>query len=311
MREKSFSRIEQHGNFSDIICLSRGCRKGDPISSFIIVLCAEILSHVIRENPNIVGIEMYGVENKLSQYADDTTMFINAEKESLKNVIRVLDWFRKISGFEVNRDKTKVIKIGAIRDRSIAFEGSFGLEWTKNFEVLGIKYRIDHMETITDDNISSKITDMKKLLSIWSMRNLTPYGKVVIVKSLIYSKITHILLSLPKPSEKAFIDIQSLIDSFLWNNKPPKFRREILEAELAEGGMKLHNLKIISMALKAGWIKRYLSSIAKWTSLPDYYEFGEICTYGENYIDRIYEITYNPFWKDVLDAIKHLWKTIE
>ena len=121
LREKSFSRIEQHGNFSDIICLSRGCRQGDPISSYIFVLCAEILSHVIRENPNIVGIEMYGVESKLSQYAVNTTMFISAEKESLKNVIRVLDWFRKISGLEVNRDKTKVIKIGAIRDRSIAF----------------------------------------------------------------------------------------------------------------------------------------------------------------------------------------------
>ena len=67
LREKSFSRIEQHGNFSDIICLSRGCRQGDPISSYIFVLCAEFLSHVIRENPNIVGFEMYGVESKLSQ----------------------------------------------------------------------------------------------------------------------------------------------------------------------------------------------------------------------------------------------------
>ena len=207
------------------------------------MLCAEILSHVIRENPKIVGIEMYGVENKLSQYADDTTIFISAEKECLKNVIRVLDWFKKISGLEVNRDKTKVIKIGAIRDRSITFEDSFGLEWTKNFEVLGIKYRIDNMETVTDDNISSKITDMKKLLSIWNVRNLTPYGKVVIVKSLIYSKITHILLSLPKPSEKAFIDIQSLIDSLLWNNKPAKFRHEILEAELAEGGNETSQFK--------------------------------------------------------------------
>ena len=133
--KKVFLELNNTVIFSDIICLSRGCRQGDPISPYIFVLCAEILSHVIRENPNIVGIEMYGVENKLSQYANDTTMFINAEKESLKNVIRVLDWFRKISGFEVNRDKTKVIKIRAIRDRSIAFEGSFGLEWTKNFEV--------------------------------------------------------------------------------------------------------------------------------------------------------------------------------
>ena len=65
------------------------------------------------------------------------------------------------------------------------------------------------------------------------------------------------------------------------------------------------------MALKAGWIKRYLSSIAKWTSLPDHYEFGEICTYGDNYIDRIYDFTYNPFWKDVLDAIRYFGKIIE
>ena len=73
--------------------------------------------------------------------------------------------------------------------------------------------------------------------------------------------------------------------------------------------MKLHNLKTFSMALKAGWLKRYLSSIAKWTSFPNYFKFGEICSYGENYIDRIYEITYNSFWKDVLDSIKYLWRT--
>ena len=29
--------------------------------------------------------------------------------------------------------------------------------------------------------------------------------------------------------------------------------------------------------------------------------------YGENCVDRIYKIPDNPFWKDVLDSIKHLW----
>ena len=163
------------------------------------------------------------------------------------------------------------------------------------------------MDTITDDNISSKITEMKKLIAIWNTRNLTPYGKVTIIKSLVYSKITHILLSLPKPSDQTFKDLQSIIDSFLWNKKPPKFRKEIREAEISEGGLKLHNLKKICMALKAGWIKRYLSSTAKWTNFPDHFEFRDICTYGENYIDRIYEFTDNPFWKEVLDSIEYLW----
>ena len=66
LREKSFSRVEQNGNFSDEILLSRGCRQGDPISPYLFVLCAEILSHVIREYPVIKGHKTYGVENKLS-----------------------------------------------------------------------------------------------------------------------------------------------------------------------------------------------------------------------------------------------------
>ena len=175
--EKSFSRVEQNGNFSDIIQLSRGYRQGYPISPYLFVLCAEILSHVICENPMIKGITTYGVENKLTQYSDDTTVFIRVEIESLRSVMHVLDWFKKISGLEVNRDKTKVIKIGAVRDRSIPFEGKFGLEWTENFEVLGIKYHIKHMDSINDDNISSKLTEMIQLISIWNTRNLKPYGR--------------------------------------------------------------------------------------------------------------------------------------
>ena len=61
------------------------------------------------------------------------------------------------------------------------------------------------------------------------------------------------------------------------------------------------------MALKTGWIKRFMTSSAKWTNFPDHFEFGDICTYVENYIDRIYDITYNPFWKEVLDSVKYLW----
>ena len=66
----------------------------------------------------------------------------------------------------VNKDKTSVIKIGALRGRSVSWEGKFGLKWTTEFEVLGIKYNIDSMETISDDNVSAKIADIKKLIAI-------------------------------------------------------------------------------------------------------------------------------------------------
>ena len=130
LRNNSRSKIEQNGFFSENISLSRGCRQGDPISPYVFVLCAEILSHVIREKKDIKGIVVYDKETKLTQYADDTTIFLGGDKASLCGVMRVLDWFRKISGLAINKDKTSVIKIGALRGRSVSWEGKFGLKWT-------------------------------------------------------------------------------------------------------------------------------------------------------------------------------------
>ena len=118
--------------------------------------------------------------------------------------MRLVEWFKKVSCLVENKDKTKVIKVGAIGDWSIAWEGKFGLNWRTDFKVVCIKYTIDHMDSITEDNYIS--SDLKKLIAIWKNRNLTRYGKFVIIKSLLFSEITHTLLSYPSPSRQAFPD---------------------------------------------------------------------------------------------------------
>ena len=173
--------------------------------------------------------------------------------------------------------------------------------------MLGVKYDIDKMETITDDNIALKLSEIKQLISIWSSRALTPYGKVVIIKSLLMSKITHILRSLSTPSENTFAQLDNLFFTFIWGNKPPKFRREIVEANIIKGGLKLHNLKKFDAALKIGWLKRYISTKSKWTITQFVNEFDGLFRFGIDYIERLLEMTFNPFWLDVLKSLKNLW----
>ena len=196
----STSVIENNGHFSKNIQLSRGCRQGDPISPYIFFLCAGLLSHCIRECGDIKGIEVHGTEIIISQYADDTTLILEGSHEDIKRLMSILRWFRNVSGLGINVDKTKAVKIGVTRDRSLNWEGRYGMEWTNKFTVLGIDYNVDDMGEITTLNVEKKITDIKKLIRLWQARKLSPYGKVTVIKSLFLSKITHLLLSLPKNS---------------------------------------------------------------------------------------------------------------
>ena len=305
----STSVIENNGHFSRNIQLSRGCRQGDPISPYIFVLCAELLSPCVRECGDIKGIEVHGTEIIISQYADDTTLFLEGSHEDIKRLMSILRWFRNVSGLGINVDKTKAVKIGATRDRSLNWEGKYGMEWTNKFTVLGIDYNVDEMGEITTLNVDKKITDIKKLIRLWQARKLSPYGKVTVIKSLFLSKITHLLLSLPSPKKTLFTEINTLFKNFLWNNKPAKFRKEIIEADIPDGGLRLHNLEKFDLALKLGWAKRMLKSESKWTIFPTYWDLYDVFTFGPDKIDRIEDIIYNPFWSDFITSIKCLFKT--
>ena len=117
------------------------------------------------------------------------------------------------------------------------------------------------------------------------------------------------LLSLPSPSEDLVEELNALFKGFLWAGKPPKYRREILEAEIKDGGLKLHNIKFVDNALKIGWLKRYLKSYSKWTIFPKDFELDGVFIYGPDYIDRIEAMISNQFWLDVLKSLKILWKS--
>ena len=66
-QKNSTSKVEQSGHLSDSIVLARGCRQGDPLSPYVFVLCAEILSHVFRECDTIKGIKVHDEEFKVCQ----------------------------------------------------------------------------------------------------------------------------------------------------------------------------------------------------------------------------------------------------
>ena len=113
------------------------------------------------------------------------------------------------------------------------------------------------------------------------------------------------------PSNEMIEDLDNLFKNFIWGNKPPKFRKEILETLPNLGGLKLTNLKIFDHALKLSWLKRIAILEEGWVEFPEKYGIRKILKYGEEYPHKIKAKFHNKFWKDMIEACIHLYKNIK
>lgn len=76
--------------------IKRGCRQGDPITSHILIICIELLAIILRQNIKIKIININDKEDKLSQFANDTTI-LDGFKNSLNEALSELSYFGSCS----------------------------------------------------------------------------------------------------------------------------------------------------------------------------------------------------------------------
>ena len=264
------SRVVQCGWLSDPFSLSRGCRQGDPVSPYIFIICAELLSQAIKNNPNIKGISIKGEERKLTTFADDTSLFLDASKKSLRKSIETLDSFREASGLKINIGKTKAAWLGSKRHQNEGMCHDLNLDWVHEFSALGIIYNVRDLSQITELNCRSKFAEIDKILLNWSRRSTTLLGRVTILKSLALSKIIHFLISLPSPGKDFFREIDKKFYRFLWKQKPPKIAKKTMEGDITDGGLKMVNLIQFDCVLKLKWIKMLATLSGGWSIIPTY-----------------------------------------
>ena len=91
------SAVVNNGNKTNWFKPSKGVRQGCPLSPYLFNLSAELLANKICQNSTVKGIRIFGNEIKLSQFADDITLF-NAVLESLEKTLKIVEDFGKLAG---------------------------------------------------------------------------------------------------------------------------------------------------------------------------------------------------------------------
>ena len=170
------------------------------------------------------------------QFADDTTLFLDGSKDSLVAALNTLKIFGSLSGLKVNTEKTKIIWLGRKKHSRDKFEIKQQLDWgTTKFKLLGLNFSVD-IDDIPLINYTTLLNAITKILSKWR-RNLTPIGKISIVKTFIISGLNHLLSSIPSPSKQFISQLNQLMYSFIWDNKPHKISKRQITNLYVEGGL--------------------------------------------------------------------------
>ena len=154
------------------------------------------------------------------------------------------------------------------------------------------------MADITKDNIEIKINDMSKLMQLWACRNITPLGRVTVLKSLILSKIVHVLQSLPSPDKETLKVISKMCVDFVW-----KKRHEVNKVTLCmdwdNGGLNMGYITEFDMSLKLTWLRKLLQQSLDWIEFAVHYKLDRLIWIGTTYHDKLQNTISNPFWKSV------------
>ena len=302
--------VRQARNVTQVFCMEHGCKQGDPLSSYIFLFCVEILAARIRQNKNIIGITINEEEYKLSQFADDTSCFLDGSDSSLNETLNELAYFARISGLKINFDKTYVIWIGSKKYSTQSIKTKWKLNWGSNrFRMLGILFDTDLSE-MDRLNYQYKLIKIKKLISSWQKRYITPIGRITVIKSILISQLNHLFLALPNPADSIILELERLIYSFLWQGQP-RIKRKVISKDYQDGGLKMININAFISALKSTWIKRtILNDKSKLHNIVKMYiDLNQFGCCGALYAKRKIPTLTNLFWKDVLKAHVELQRT--
>ena len=253
--------VKNGGHISREFEMNNGVRQGCPISPQLFILAVEILAQKVIQDKNIVGLKpRFGcLPIKVCQYADDTTLFLQ-DRNDIERALLHINNFSVISGLFLNYNKSYALSTNGTRIDM----GNVPLIYKDMIKILGIYFSNSKSASDIEENWLSRIENIQRIFGLWSRRDLSIIGKVLIIKTFGLSQLIFLFQSLILP-RKVIDLVNTIFFRFLWkkryNNKRAfeKVKRKVMFNDLDSGGLKMVNLLIFQDAILLRWAEALLS----------------------------------------------------
>ena len=209
------------------------------------IMCVEVLACKIRSSSHIEGFLLPGaggVQFRLSQYADDTTVFVKTIS-SLYALFETISLYEKGTGARLNLSKTEAMWLGAWK---FCQDEPLGLTWVKKMKILGVFFGT---VSVDQDNWEPRLSKLDKCLCLWKARSLSYIGKALILNVLGLSKLMFVSRIL-EPPKWVLSKVNSLLWPFLWGSRVETVARKHIVCSVTDGGLGLRDFVCHGKALR-------------------------------------------------------------
>ncbi|KMT09185.1 hypothetical protein BVRB_6g132880 [Beta vulgaris subsp. vulgaris] len=229
---------------------SVGLRQGDPLSSYIFILCMEVLSKnlsSLQDSKELQGLKIARNAPEISHlfFADDALFFFRAIPKNCWVIKNTLATFCEKSGEMINFDKSHVIfsPNTPLKFRKLMRKPLGVMEKEKIGIYLGCPMEVDGRTTSAFNNVIAKVGER---IASWKFSNLSPSGRLILVNTILISLASNIISTYLIP-QKITRKITSLLLKFWWGSsmdKTPIYwrKRSLIEKHKYQGGLSFRNI---------------------------------------------------------------------
>ena len=138
-------------------------------------ISVEVLAKQIMYSKKLAGIKINTeTEIRISQYADDTILFLDGTERSLRGATEEISYFSTHSGLKLNWEKTACLSIGLQSSQETSTSDIVNkIKRVDELKILGVCFKRS-IVNIADDNIGRKVESLGNEIKQWKRRYLTP-----------------------------------------------------------------------------------------------------------------------------------------